>query len=134
MILTSLTKYRELGLLILRVGLGAMFMVHGVPKLMGGVEMWKGVGGAMSNLGVTSVPAVWGFLAACSEAVGGACLVLGLAFRPACIAMAFTMGVATLFHLKKGDGIQVASHAIESGIVFLSLILIGPGKYSMDRK
>jgi putative oxidoreductase len=134
MILTSLTKYRELGLLILRVGLGVMFMTHGVPKLMGGVPMWTGIGGAMANLGITSVPAVWGFLAACAEAVGGACLVLGLAFRPACIAMAFTMGVATLFHLNKGDGLGVASHAIELGIVFLSLILIGPGKYSVDKK
>jgi putative oxidoreductase len=26
-----------------------------------------------------------------------------------------------------------ASHAIEVGIVFLSLIFIGPGKYSVDR-
>ncbi|RZK26274.1 MAG: DoxX family protein, partial [Flavobacterium sp.] len=27
-----------------------------------------------------------------------------------------------------------ASHAIELGIVFFSLIFIGPGKYSVDKK
>ena len=134
MFLSSLTKYREFGILILRVGYGVMFMVHGVPKLMGGVEMWKGVGAAMGNIGVGAYPAVWGFLAACSESVGGACLVLGLAFRPACIFMAFTMSMATLYHFKKGDDIQIAAHAIEAGIVFLSLIFIGPGKYSIDKK
>ena len=134
MILSSLTKYREFGILILRLGYGAMFLVHGVPKLMGGVEMWEGVGAAMGNIGVGSYPAVWGFLAACAEAVGGLLLILGFAFRPACIAMAFTMAMATLYHFKKGDDIQTASHAIEAGVVFLSLIFIGPGKYSMDKK
>ncbi|MGH9868684.1 MAG: DoxX family protein [Candidatus Polarisedimenticolia bacterium] len=134
MILTSLTRYRELGLLILRVGLGAMFVVHGAPKLMGGVERWNGIGGAMSNLGITQMPALWGFLAALAETGGGVCLILGFAFRPACLLMAFTMGVATMHHLKRGDSIQTASHAIEAGIVFVSLLLIGPGKYSVDGK
>ena len=44
------------------------------------------------------------------------------------------MLMATLFHLGRGDGLKGAAHAIEVGIVFLSLILIGPGKYSLDEK
>jgi putative oxidoreductase len=44
------------------------------------------------------------------------------------------MIVATSMHLSSGQGLGVASHAIEDGIVFLSLILIGPGKYSLDEK
>ena len=35
-------------------------------------------------------------------------------------------------HLGKGDGLMGASHAIEAGILFLSLILIGPGRYSLN--
>ncbi|HKY31565.1 MAG TPA: DoxX family protein [Candidatus Polarisedimenticolia bacterium] len=134
MILSSLGRYREFGLLILRVGLGAMFVWHGAPKLLGGPEQWKGLGAAMGNLGLTAVPVFWGFMAAVAEGVGGACLVLGLAFRPACILLAFTMGVAATFHLNRGDGLQGAAHAIEVGVVFLSLIFLGPGKYSIDGK
>jgi putative oxidoreductase len=37
-------------------------------------------------------------------------------------------------HLSKGDGLSVASHAIENGIVFFSLIFIGPGRLSLDEK
>ena len=134
MIGTGLTRYREAGLLILRLGIGAMFVFHGVPKLMGGVPMWRGVGGAMGNLGVSAVPAAWGFLAALAEAGGGMCLILGWAFRPACLMMAFTMAVAATHHFKAGDGLGGASHALEAGILFVSLLLIGPGRYSVDGK
>jgi len=40
------------------------------------------------------------------------------------------------FHTTPGDLMEkwsVASHAIELGSVFLSLLLIGPGKFSVDR-
>lgn len=96
--------------------------------------MWQGLGAAMGNLGVTAVPVLWGFLAALSEFGGGICLVLGFAFRPACLIMMFTMIVATMHHLMGGDGLMTASHAIENGVMFLGLFLLGPGKYSVDKK
>jgi putative oxidoreductase len=132
MVLTFLSRYRDLGLLILRLGLGTMFIAHGGPKLMGGPEMWRGLGGAMGNLGVTTAPAFWGFMAGFAEAGGGVCLILGLFVRPACMLLLTTMLVAAKHHFTKGDGLMGAAHAIESAVVFLSLILIGPGKYSID--
>lgn len=132
MMLSFLGRYADMGLLLLRLGLGSMFVLHGAPKIMAGPETWAGLGAAMSNLGVTAVPAFWGVMAALSECGGGLCLILGVAFRPACILMAMTMGVAATYHLGKGDGVAGASHAIEDGVVFLSLILIGPGKHSID--
>ena len=134
MILTSLDKYRDIGLLILRMGLGCMFLFHGGPKLFGGPEKWEKVGGAMATFGIQLMPAFWGFMAAISEFLGGICIISGLFFRPACILLAITMTVAASRHLNQGDGLSGASHAIEDGIVFLSLILIGPGKYSLDEK
>ncbi len=134
MILTFLDKHRDTGLLILRIGLGCMFLFHGLPKLFGGPEKWEKVGMAMGSLGITFLPAFWGFMAAISEALGGLCLILGFLLRPACILLTITMLVATLSHLSRGDGLGGASHAIEVGIVFLSLILIGPGKHSLDEK
>ena len=134
MILTFLDKHRHIGLLILRIGLGCMFLFHGFPKLFGGPEKWEKVGGAMATFGITFIPAFWGFMAAISESLGGICLILGLFLRPACILMTITMLVAAASHLNRGEGLGGASHAIEVGIVFLSLILIGPGKYSLDEK
>ncbi len=134
MVLTFLNKHRHIGLLILRIGLGIMFLIHGGPKLFGGPEKWKMFGMAMANLGIGFMPTFWGFMAAISEFFGGICLILGLFFRPACILLTITMIVAALSHLARGEGVGGASHAIEVGIVFLSFILIGAGKYSLDEK
>ena len=130
----AVEQRRDLGLLLLRLGLGLMFVVvHGGPKLLGGPERWSQVGLAMGSLGIKAFPAFWGFLAAVSECIGGLCLVLGLFTRPAAFFMAMTMVVAATMHLTRGDGIQVASHAIEDGLVFFSLILIGAGRYRLGR-
>ena len=133
-LLSGLGKYRDSGLLFLRVGLGIMFIMHGYPKLFGGPEKWETVGGAMKNIHVTVFPMIWGFLAGVTETFGGFMLLLGLAFRPVCIALAFTMLIAALNHIARGQGVMGASHAIEAGILFFALILIGPGKYSIDKK
>ena len=124
----------DAGLLVLRVGIGLMFLTaHGGPKLLGGPERWEQVGAAMGLFGIQFAPVYWGFLAACAEGVGGLCLLLGLFTRPAATFMAITMAVATATHLSRGDGLQGASHAIEMGIVFVSLLLAGAGAYSLDR-
>jgi len=128
-----LNKYRDLGLLLLRLGIGAMFLFHGWPKLAGGPETWAKVGRAMSFAGVQALPTLWGLAAAVSEFGGGLCLILGFLFRPAALLLAITMAVAANMHLGKGEGLLAASHAIELGILFLSLLFIGPGRYSVDR-
>lgn len=135
MIFNGLSRYRDYGLLILRVGLGIMFLYHGVPKLLGGPGVWEKLGGAMGNLGISFAPTLWGLMAALAEAGGGLALAAGFLFRPACALLTFTMFVAALKHLSTpGEGLFAASHAIEVGIVFLSLILIGPGRFSLDEK
>lgn len=133
-IFDNLGKYRNTGLLILRVGLGVMMMFHGLPKIMGGPDTWAGIGGSMKVIGINFIPAFWGLMAALSEGMGGFLLLLGLFFRPVNMLLTFTMLIAALVHLNKGEGIMGASHAIELGIVFFSLIFIGPGKYSVDKK
>jgi len=121
--------YVDAGLLVLRLGIGAMFIMHGFPKISGGVEKWTQLGSSMSNMGIDFAPAFWGFMAAIAEFGGGILLVVGLGFRVACFLLLSTMVVAVCYHLGKGDGVMGASHAIESAILFFSLFLIGPGKY-----
>jgi len=120
-------RRRDLGLLLLRVGIGGMFVAHGLPKMLGGPTKWHALGTATSALGIHLFPTFFGFMAAVAELGGGILLAAGVLFRPACALMLATMVVATSRHLSQGDSFAVASHAIEAGILFLSLILIGPG-------
>ncbi|NQU67032.1 MAG: DoxX family protein [Candidatus Marinimicrobia bacterium] len=123
----------DIGLLILRVGIGIMFILHGYPKIIGGPEKWFGLGEkAMTVLNIGFGFTFFGFMAALSEFLGGLLLILGLATRYASGFLLFTMFVAATLHLASGDGIMHASHAIESGVVFLSLIFLGSGKFSLD--
>jgi len=123
-----------LGLLLLRLGLGIMFVLHGWPKLAGGPEKWAGLGVAMANWGINFAPTFWGFMGGFSEFAGGILLILGLFFRPACVLLFITMLVAATMHLQNGDSFSDYSHAIELAIVFLSLYFIGPERYSLDYK
>ena len=133
--LKHLSQYKDAGLLILRIGIGLMFIIHGQPKLFGGLETWETIGEkGMGSVGIQMAPAFWGFMAGFAEFGGGVFLILGFFFRPACFFLLMTMIVAATSHLAGGDGIKGASHAIEAGVLFLSLILIGPGKYSVDGK
>ncbi|MEG6586095.1 DoxX family protein [Dendrosporobacter sp. 1207_IL3150] len=132
MFCTSLDRHRDLGLLLLRFGIGIMFMYHGWPKIMGGTATWAKLGGAISNFGITFFPVFWGFMAAFAEFGGGLLLVLGLFFRIANLLLTITMIVAISTKFASGVGFAGAAQPIELGILFLSLILIGPGKYSFD--
>lgn len=128
-------RYRthDVGLLLLRVGIGVMFTLHGYPKLIGGPEAWTQVGGVMKLVGIDVAPAFWGLVAAVAEAVGGQLLALGLFFRFACALLLGTMLMATLQHISSGDGFNGYSHALEAAFLFLGLLLAGPGKYSIDQ-
>ena len=127
-------KHIDLGLLVLRRGLGAMFIGHGWPKLAGGAAKWKKVGAAMGELGIDVWPTRWGFLAARSETLGGLLFAIGFLFRPATALLLATMLVATMSHLSNGDGIMGSSHPIEAAIVFAAMLLVGPGRFALDEK
>jgi putative oxidoreductase len=130
----KLGNYKNLGLLIIRVGLGIMFIYHGFPKLAGGVEGWRGLGSSTRYVGITFLPVFWGLMAAVVETFGGFLLIIGWAFRPVCLLLLINLIVAVAMHLGKGDGIMVASHAIEDAVMFAGLLFIGPGAYSVDKK
>ena len=122
----------DIALLILRVGIGFMFILHGYPKIMGGMEQWAGLGSkGMGSIGIHFFPAFWGFMAAFSEFVGGIMILLGIYIRYFSILLFITMLVAVCSHLAGGDGIMGASHAIESAVIFLCLFIGGAGNYSI---
>ncbi len=131
----SLDKFRDFGLLILRIGIGLTYIVvHGGPKLLDGPERWEALGGSMEVVGITFLPVFWGFMAAFAESVGALLLLVGFLTRPALLLLTITMIFATGAHLLLWeDDWSTTSHAFKMGIVFLSLIFIGPGRYSIDQ-
>ncbi|NGP89552.1 DoxX family protein [Fodinibius halophilus] len=127
-------EFRDVGLLILRIGLGIMFIIHGYPKMFGGPEVWSEIGTAVQYLGIDFAPMFFGFMAGVTEFFGGIFLILGLFFSPTVFFLLVVMLVAAAQHLGAGDSFASYSHSIEMGVVFLSLIFIGPGTYSLDKK
>lgn len=133
--LDAAKKYQDVGLLIMRVGLGISFLFHGWPKMVGGPEVWAAYGERMAlATGIGFLPTFWGFMAAVAELIGGALIIVGLMTRPATILLFTTMVVATLYHFNNGDGFGGFSHPMEVGFAFVALFFWGAGRFSLDNK
>jgi putative oxidoreductase len=137
-ILSASSLNRDAGLFAVRLGVGlSLLAFHGWGKITGGPELWEKIGGNMANLGLAFAPTFWGFMAAFAESVCSALLIVGLFTRPAAAMLAFTMLVAMTRHLglpagEPGAGWNGASHALELFAVYLGLLLVGPGRFSLD--
>ena len=130
---SSSAKYVDHGLLVLRVGIGLCFIAHGLGKFMAGTEMLREVGSAIGIFGISRGYLVFGVLAAGTVVVAGLFVTLGLLFRWSCLALAAVLAVALTLDLKDGYGFTIYSRALECMILFLSLTIIGPGKFSVDK-
>jgi putative oxidoreductase len=131
--LQFLGKYRETGLLLIRASLGLIFIILIAPVLWNGQGSWEHFGSAMRHLDFHSHYKFWGFLGALLGCAGGVLMILGLFFR---IGVLFALAV-TVIHLitlwdSHGD-FHSRIPALEMSILLLSLIFIGPGKYSVDK-
>ncbi len=133
MVWHTLDRFRDLGLLLLRLGLGSTLMfVHGMNKLFGGPDRWEQVGASAQAIGLDFLPTFWGFMAGLAEFGGGLLLMLGLLFRPTILFLLIpTMIVAAAANFA-GLLSNNPWHAVELGIVLFGLFFIGPGDYSLD--
>ena len=126
--------FGDIGLLVIRLGLGVMFIIHGLPIVAAGSEVWTGMGEQLGEVGLPFNSAEWGLAAGLIELLGGLFLMVGFYTRLAATMLFLVMSVAVIFHLQRNDEFLILTHAIENAIVFLGLILAGPGKYSLDEK
>jgi putative oxidoreductase len=118
----------SLGLLVLRVGLGALMVAgHGWGKLVGFTEMAQKF---PDPLGVT--PPVSLALAVFGEVVCSALVVLGVYTRLAAIPPLATMAVAAIL-VHAGDPWADKEMAVLYGLGFLALVIAGGGRFALDR-
>lgn len=121
--------YLNLGLLLFRVAVGASFIYHHGFRKISNPGMWKDLGGAIEIIGIHFAPVFWGFMAAFAEFFGSVFLILGLFTRPAVILMAFVMFIVVYSDYQAGDSF---SYPLNLMFIFLTFLIIGPGKYSID--
>jgi len=145
----------SLGLLVLRLVVGGLFALHGVPKLFGGqgtsgqlsdsarqtlgqgfVDQMEGGGiqnltGMLQSLDVPNPPTMaWAL--ALTEFVGGLALILGWKTRPIAAALAFSQLVAIdKVHAQQG---LVGGYEFNATLIGATsaLALSGPGKIALD--
>jgi putative oxidoreductase len=124
-------RYRDIGLLILRIGFGlSFFWYHGYPKLAGGPAAWERTGDAVANIGISFGHTAWGLAAALSEGVGGLLFAAGLFFRPVCVAMLGVMVMATVDQV--GREMPQPEHALKNAFVLAGMFLVGAGRYTVN--
>lgn len=120
----------------LRLGLGFMFLAHGLQKAFGlfGGPGIKGFSQMLSTLGFAP-PLFWAYTAAFVELAGGVCLIIGLGTRMAAgLLLILTIIAGISVHLK--NGFFLAGGGVEYIFVIacacIALILLGPGKLSIS--
>lgn len=127
----------SLGLLLLRVVVGALFVGHGTQKLFGwfGGHGLDGTGAWMESLGFRR-GRVWAGVAGLAESLGGLLLALGFLTPLAAAAIVGVMTTAVLaVHLR--NGVWNSNGGYELPLVYATaataLAFTGPGAYSLDR-
>ncbi|WP_344327808.1 DoxX family protein [Streptomyces macrosporus] len=125
----------DLGLLLLRAGVGGVLFAHGAQKLFGwfGGHGLEGTRQAMEQMGFE--PGRESALAAgAAEAGGGTLLALGLATPAAGAAVAGTMAGAVSVHAPAGFFVTEGGYEYPAflGFVATCLSVAGPGRYSLD--
>ncbi len=125
-----LAKYRESGLLLIRLGLGVLFAILAGPVLLGGPNAWAHSGDAVRQFGLRTHHQFWGFIGALAGCLGGTLMIFGLFFRPGVLLVL----VLTVIHALDANGSWRANlAAVELSVVLVGLLFVGPGKYSVDK-
>ena len=124
------------GLLVLRLVLGVIFIGHGAQKLFGsfGGPGLKGTAGFFEQLGIKP-PYLMAVLAGLAEVVGGILVILGFLTPLATLALIVVMIVAVLtVHLKNGFFVTNGGYEFNLALagMALTLLIVGAGAYSLD--
>ena len=123
-----LEKLKPLGLLVLRLAVGASFMLHGYPKLSDPAKWLK----AFPGFGF---PSYFAFISGILEVFGGGLLVLGLFTRGAALLLAIEMGLVVGRTTLPAVGIYAFGRyelPLLLGAAALALATTGAGVISLD--
>jgi len=131
-------KMADFSIFVLRLGLGIMFMAHGLQKAFGffngsGIRVFADW---LASLGL-KLPSIMAYAAAYTELVCGLFLILGIFVRISSTLLLVIMSVAVyLVHWQ--HGFFMTTGGIEYNFIIacvcISLIISGPGKFALTKK
>ena len=123
-----LEKLKPLGLLVLRLALGASFMFHGYPKLSNPASALKAFPGY-------GFPSYFAYISGILELFGGDLLIIGLFTRGAALLLAIEMGLVLYRTILPTAGIY-AFKQYELPLLLdaaaVALVTTGAGVISLD--
>ena len=136
----TFNKYSDWAFVFLRAGIGVIFLVHGIGKLLNVGPAALGISNTAEFLASLGFPAAlsFAFVVALVETFGGFFILVGLFTRFAAIAVAIELIIAIpLVHLPRG--FTAANGGYEFPLLVLlgsiALILSGAGKkFVLERK
>ncbi|WP_088040554.1 DoxX family protein [Bacillus sp. EAC] len=126
----------NVGLLMIRLVIGLLFIGHGAQKLFGWFSGYglKGTGGWFESIGMKPGVTI-ALIAGLAELIGGILFAFGLLTPVAGILIAGTMAMA-IIKVHAPNGIWATSNGYEYNltllVVAISVVLTGPGKYALD--
>jgi putative oxidoreductase len=135
----SLFRHPDMGLLIIRTGVGIVLAIAGYNKFMGGEMVLHEVGANIKyiglDVGTQNISTMFfGVLAAGVELAGGLFLVAGIMYRTSAAMLFLTMLVATLTMLDASSGdLTEFGYPMVMALVLLGLLFTGSGRISLQK-
>jgi putative oxidoreductase len=119
---------KDIGLAFFRIAISAMMLTHGLPKFQ---KLISGNFEFGDPLGIGATPSL--FLAVIGEFICPILIIIGFKTRLSAIPSAVTMAVA-VFIAHGADDFGTKEKALLFLVSFITIILVGPGKFGVDRK
>jgi putative oxidoreductase len=126
--MTFFDRLRPLGLLLMRLGLGAIFVYHGYAKLFSHPERAQHF---FVEIGLSPIMAN---VAGIVELFGGCMLILGLYTRIGALVLAIEMVIA-IWKAHSGEGVLAINeyeYALTLAVSTFALATVGAGQVSLD--
>ena len=124
----GLQKHKSVGLLVLRLAAGIIFVMHGYGKLFGNAPGMTAFTGMVDKIGFP-MPAFFAYLGALVEFLGGIALILGV-WVPVASALLFVFMLVAFFGVKKAS-FPAADVDFALLAIAFSMLFTGPGRYTV---
>lgn len=119
---------KDIGLAFFRIVISAMMLTHGLTKFQ---KLISGNFEFGNPIGIGATPSL--FLAVIGEFICPILIIIGFKTRLSAIPSAITMAVA-VFITHGADDFGTKEKALLFLVSFITIILVGPGKFGVDRK
>ncbi|MDV7138691.1 DoxX family protein [Maribacter sp. TH_r10] len=118
----------QIGLAFLRIMPSLLMISHGLPKFQ---KLISGNFEFGDPIGIGATPSL--FLTVLAEFICPILIIIGFKTRWMAVPVAITMAVAA-FIVHGADPFGTKEKALVYLVFFIAIILLGPGKFSIDRK